>query len=87
MYGGRTVPIASGDIPTDADILAIIRFDFATNIDACPRGRSKAPRRTQDEIFEKHLVPALQPTFRRDIASNDLDEYRANVAKREARLP
>jgi amidase len=83
--GARAVPIASGDIPTDADGVAIIRFDFATDINAYLRRTPKAPVRTHDEILDKHLVlPVLEQTFRRDAASTDSDEYRAMVARHEA---
>ena len=83
--GARAVPIASGDIPTDADGIAIIRFDFATNINDYLRRTPRAPVRTHDEILEKHLVlPALEQTFRRDAASIDSDDYRAIVARHEA---
>ena len=83
--GARTVEVVSGEIPADADGVAIIRFDFATNLDAYLRNTPKAPVRTHDEILEKHLVlPALEQTFRRDAASIDSDDYRAMVAKHEA---
>ena len=85
QHGARTVQIASGDIPTDADGVAIIRYDFATNINDYLRNTPKAPVRTHDEILDKHLVlPALEQTLRRDAASIDSDEYRAMVAKHEA---
>ena len=83
--GARTIQVASGDVPTDADGVAIIRFEFATNINDYLRNTPKAPVRTHDEIIEKHLVlPALEQTLRRDVASIDSDEYRAMVAKHEA---
>jgi Asp-tRNA(Asn)/Glu-tRNA(Gln) amidotransferase A subunit family amidase len=83
--GARTVEVVSGEIPSDADGTAIIRFDFATNLNAYLRNTPKAPVRTHDEILEKHLVlPVLEQTFRRDVASIDSDEYRAMVAKHEA---
>ena len=83
--GAQTVPVASGQVPTETDGVAIIRFDFASNINAYLRGTPKAPVRSHDEILEKHLLmPALEQTFRRDVASIDSDEYRAMVAKHEA---
>lgn len=83
--GAITVPVASGDVPSDADGVAIIRFDFASNINAYLRSTPKAPVRTHDEILEKRLLmPALEQTFRRDVASTDSDDYRAMVAKHEA---
>ena len=83
--GARPVEIASGEIPNDSDGVAIIRFDFATNINDYLRRTPKAPVRTHDEILEKGLIlPALEQTFRRDVASIDSDEYRAMVARHEA---
>ena len=83
--GARMVEVAAGEIPTDADGVAIIRFDFATNINDYLRRTPKAPVRTHDEISEKRLLlPALEQTFRRDAASIDSDEYRAMVARHEA---
>ena len=83
--GARLIPIASGDLPSEADGVAIIRFEFATDLNDYLRHTPKAPVRSHDEMLEKHLVlPALEPTFRRDVASVDSDEYRAIVARHEA---
>jgi Asp-tRNA(Asn)/Glu-tRNA(Gln) amidotransferase A subunit family amidase len=83
--GARAIPIEAGDVPNEADGVAIIRFDFATNLNDYLRRTPKAPVRSHDEILEKHLLlPALEATFRRDAASIDSDEYRAMVARHEA---
>ena len=62
--GARTVEIASGDLPTEADGAAIIRFEFETNINEHFGKTPKAPVRTHDEILEKHpILPAPEQTF------------------------
>jgi amidase len=82
--GARTIPIASGELPAEADGVAIIRFEFASQINDYLQRTPKAPVRTHDEILERHLViPVLEQTFKRDAATTDSDEYRAMVARHE----
>ena len=86
--GARAVEISDGEFPTEADGVAIIRYEFKFDLDDYLRRTPAAPVRTLGEILEKGLVhPSLEQGFRRsnDVATLDSDEYRAIVA-RNARL-
>ena len=85
QLGSMPVEIASGDLPSEADGVSIIRFDFESNLNEYLSKTPKAPVRTHAEILEKHLImPALEQTFKRDVATLDSDDYRALVASHEA---
>ena len=72
----------SGDVPSEQDGVSIIRFEFASDLNAYLNATPSAPVRTHDEILERHLVlPSLEAVFRRDAATTDSDEYRAIVQK------
>jgi Asp-tRNA(Asn)/Glu-tRNA(Gln) amidotransferase A subunit family amidase len=86
--GAETVDLPSTDVPTEADGVAIIRFEFKFDVDEYLRRTPRAPVRTFNEILEKGLVhPSLVQSFRRsaDVQTLASDEYRAVVA-RNARL-
>jgi amidase len=86
--GALAIEITDGEFPTEADGVAIIRYEFKFDLDDYLRRTPAAPVRSLGEILEKRLVhPSLEQGFRRsnDIATLDSDEYRAIVA-RNARL-
>ena len=72
----------SGGVPSEQDGISIIRFEFASDLNAYLKATPRAPVRTHDEILERHLVlPSLEAVFRRDAPTPDSDEYRAIVEK------
>jgi amidase len=86
--GARAIEIAKADVPTEADGVAIIRYEFKFDLNDYLRRTPAAPVRTLADILERRAFhPSLEQAFRRsnDVASLDSDEYRAIVA-RSARL-
>jgi amidase len=84
QHGAKTIRVTSAEVPSDGDGVSIIRHEFASNLNDYLRRTPKAPVRTHDEVVDRHLViPALEPTFKRDAPSTDTDEYRATVAKHD----
>src|SRR5262249_25995187 len=82
--GARLTVIDQATVPSEADGVAIIRYEFKFDLDDYLRRTRRAPVRSLAEILDKRLaLPALEPAFRRsnDIASLDTDEYRAIVAR------
>jgi amidase len=86
--GADVFDVAEAELPSEADGVAIIRYDFKFDLNEYLRRTPAAPVRSLSEILEKRLVhPSLDTAFRRsnEIASLDNGEYRAIVA-RNARL-
>jgi Asp-tRNA(Asn)/Glu-tRNA(Gln) amidotransferase A subunit family amidase len=86
--GARMVDVQPADVATEADGVAIIRFEFKFDLDDYLRRTPRAPVRSLTEMLDQHLVlPALEPSFRRSeaVTTLDSDDYRAVVA-RNARL-
>jgi amidase len=86
--GAELTPLDHAETPTEADGVAIIRFEFKFDLNDYLRKTPRAPVRSLSEILDKRLaLAALEPAFRRsnDVESLDSDAYRAIVA-RNARL-
>jgi Asp-tRNA(Asn)/Glu-tRNA(Gln) amidotransferase A subunit family amidase len=86
--GARTVDAVPADVPSEADGVAIIRFEFKFDLNGYLARTPGAPARTLADILARGVIhPSLEAAFRRsnDVATLDSDEYRAIVA-RNARL-
>ena len=82
--GATTVPIERAEIPTEADGVAIIRYEFKFDLNDYLKRTPGAPVRTLAEILDKRAFhPSLEQAFRRsnEIQTLDSDEYRAIVAR------
>jgi len=81
--GVELVDVEENDeVPSEQDGVSIIRFEFASDLNAYLSATPHAPVRTHDEIVERHLVlPALETGFTRDAPTPDSDDYRAIMAK------
>jgi amidase len=86
--GAQTFDVRLKDPPTEADGVAIIRYEFKFDLNAYLAKTPGAPVRTLSDILARSAIhPSLQTAFRRsnEIATLDSEEYRAIVA-RNARL-
>jgi len=82
--GAQAIDIQSSDAPTEADGVAIIRYEFKFDLNAYLAKTPTAPVRTLSDVIAKGVIhPSLETAFRRsnEIATLDSDEYRAIVAR------
>jgi Asp-tRNA(Asn)/Glu-tRNA(Gln) amidotransferase A subunit family amidase len=90
--GARLVDITSHDVPSDADGVAVIRYEFRTDIDGYLQRTPRAPVRSLADMLQRHvLLPALETAMARanEVTTLDTDEYRglrARLAERRAAL-
>jgi len=86
--GAQAIDVQSSDPPTEADGVAIIRYEFKFDLNAYLAKTPAAPVRTLADVIARGVIhPSLETAFRRsnEVATLDSDEYRAIVA-RNARL-
>ena len=82
--GASIQPVAVADPPQDADGVAIIRYEFRSDLNDYLAKTLQAPVRTLADILERHLYhPSLENAFRasEQIASLDTEAYRAVVSR------
>lgn len=82
--GAEAVDVDAADLPTEADGVAVIRYEFKFDLEDYLRRTPRAPVRSLAEIIDKQLIiPSLMTAFRRsaEVATLDSDEYRAIVAR------
>jgi Asp-tRNA(Asn)/Glu-tRNA(Gln) amidotransferase A subunit family amidase len=86
--GAQAIDVQSSDAPTEADGVAIIRYEFKFDLNAYLAKTPAAPVRTLSDVIARGVVhPSLDTAFRRsdEVSTLDNDDYRAIVA-RSARL-
>ena len=86
--GAETFDVQPEDTPTETDGVAIIRYEFRSDLNEYFAKTPSAPVRSLADILAKGVIhPSLETAFRRsnEITTLDSDEYRAIVA-RNARL-